>query len=122
MDLQLRGKVALVTGGSLGIGKGIAQALAREGAEVAICARRKDVLEAAADAIGRECGRTVLAIPADLTQHADAENFVRGAARHFGRLDILVNNAGSAPGGVLESLDEDAWQQGLQLKFMGYVR
>src|ERR671936_19288 len=122
MDLQLNGKVALVTGGSLGIGKGIARVLAREGADVAICARRKDLLEAAADEIRRESGRTLVAIPADLTRRADAENFVHGAARHFGRLDILVNNAGSAPGGVLESLDEDAWQQGLQLKFMGYVR
>jgi 3-oxoacyl-[acyl-carrier protein] reductase len=122
MDLQLNGKVALVTGGSLGIGKGIARVLAREGANVAICARRKDVLEATADEIRRESGRTVLAIPADLTRREDAERFVHGAARQFGRLDILVNNAGSAPGGVLESLDEDAWQQGLQLKFMGYVR
>src|SRR6059036_841731 len=122
MDLQLNGKVALVTGGSLGIGKGIARVLAREGVDVAICARRKDVLEAAADEIRRESGRKVLAIPADLTRREDAENFVRGAARHFGRIDVLVNNAGSAPGGILEALDEDAWMQGLQLKFMGYVR
>jgi len=84
MDLQLNGKVALVTGGSLGIGKGIARVLAREGVDVAICARRKDVLEAAADEIRRESGRKVLAIPADLTRREDAENFVRGAARHFG--------------------------------------
>jgi 3-oxoacyl-[acyl-carrier protein] reductase len=122
MDLQLGGKVALVTGGSLGIGKGIARVLAREGVDVAICARRKDVLEAAAAEIRRESGRKVLAIPADLTRREDAEAFVQGAARHFGRIDILVNNAGSAPGGVMESLDEDAWMQGLQLKFMGYVR
>src|SRR5207249_4396047 len=98
MDLQLNGKVALVTGGSLGIGKGIARVLAREGVDVAICARRKDVLEAAADEIRRESGRKVLAIPADLTRREDAENFVRGAARHFGRIDVLVNNAGSAAG------------------------
>src|ERR671922_1644709 len=92
MDLQLNGKVALVTGGSLGIGKGIARVLAREGADVAICARRKDVLEAAADEIRRESGRTLVAIPADLTRREDAERFVHGAARHFGRIDILVNN------------------------------
>jgi 3-oxoacyl-[acyl-carrier protein] reductase len=122
MDLQLSGKVALVTGGSLGIGKGIARVLAKEGAEVAICARRKDVLETTAAEIRQETGRAVLAIPADLTRREDAEAFVSGAHRHFGRLDILVNNAGSAPGGVLEQLDEDAWMQGLQLKFMGYVR
>ena len=122
MDLQLDGKVALVTGGSAGIGKGIARVLAREGADVAICARRKDVLEAAADEIRRETGRKVLALPADLTRKDDAEDFVKGAARHFGRIDVLVNNAGSAPGGVIESIDEDGWMEGLQLKFMGYVR
>src|SRR5436190_7945370 len=119
MDLQLSGKVALVTGGSLGIGKGIARVLAREGADVAICARRKDALETAADEIRRESGQTVLAIPADLTKREDAEAFVASAARQLGRVDILVNNAGSAPGGILEALDDDAWMQGLQLKFMG---
>jgi 3-oxoacyl-[acyl-carrier protein] reductase len=122
MDLGLNGKVALVTGGSEGIGKGIARGLAREGADVAICARRKEVLERAAEEIRRESGRKVLAIPADLTRREDAEGFVHGAHRHFGRIDILVNNAGSAPGGVLETIDEDGWLQGLQLKFMGYVR
>jgi NAD(P)-dependent dehydrogenase (short-subunit alcohol dehydrogenase family) len=122
MDLQLNGKVALITGGSEGIGKGIARALAREGADVAICARRKDVLVIAADEIRHEFGRRVLAIPADLTRREDAESFVHGAARYFGRIDILVNNAGSAPGGVIETIDEDGWLQGLQLKFMGYVR
>jgi 3-oxoacyl-[acyl-carrier protein] reductase len=122
MDLGLGGKIALVTGGSEGIGKGIARVLAREGADVAICARRKDVLEAAAEQIRRESGRKVLAIPADLTKKEDAESFVDGAFRHFGRIDILVNNAGSAAGGVIETLGEEAWMQGLQLKFMGYVR
>ena len=122
MDLKLNGKVALVTGGSEGIGKGIARALAREGVDVAICARRKDVLEKAADEIRRESGRKVVAIPADLTRREDAESFVHGAVRELGRVDILVNNAGSAPGGVIETIDEDGWMQGLQLKFMGYVR
>jgi len=99
MDLQLQGKTALVTGGSMGIGKGIARGLAREGVDVAICARHKDALEAAADEIRRESGRKALAIPADLTKVEDAKNFVESAARQLGRIDILVNNAGSAPGG-----------------------
>ena len=73
MDLQLKGKTALVTGGSEGIGKGIAQALAREGVDVAICARRKDKLEAAAAEIAEETGRKIVAIPADLTKDADAK-------------------------------------------------
>jgi NAD(P)-dependent dehydrogenase (short-subunit alcohol dehydrogenase family) len=122
MDLRLNDKVALVTGGSEGIGKGIAHALAREGCDVAICARRPDVLEATAAEIRGAFGRKVLAVPADLTRREDAEHFVRSSAAHFGRLDILVNNAGSAPGGIIEVLDEAAWLQGLQLKFMGYVR
>src|SRR2546428_13782050 len=107
MDLQLNGKVALVTGGSLGIGKGIARVLAREGVDVAICARRKDVLEAAADEIRRESGRKGLAIPAALTRRGDAENFVPGAARPFGRIAVLVNNAASAPAGAREAPDGD---------------
>ena len=76
MDLGLTGKAALVTGGSAGIGKGIARALAREGADVAICARRRDVLEATAAEIRAEIGRKIVAIPADLTRDEDAERFV----------------------------------------------
>ncbi len=122
MDLQLKGKTALVTGGSEGIGKGIARALAREGVDVAICARRKDKLEAAAAEIARETGRKIVAIPADLTKDADTKNFVEQGHRALGRVDIMVNNAGSAPGGVIEHLSEADWAQALQLKFMGYVR
>src|SRR5262249_519575 len=122
MDLQLKGKTALVTGGSEGIGKGIARALAREGVDVAICARRKDKLEAAAAEIAKETGRRIVAIPADLTKGADAKNFVEKSHQAVGRIDILVNNAGSAPGGIIEHLSEADWTQAMQLKFMGYVR
>jgi len=122
MDLKLNGKAALVTGASAGIGKGIARALAREGVDVAICARRKEPLEAAASEIARETNRKIVALPADLTKPADAENFVNEAHEALGRIDILVNNAGSAPGGIIESLSEEHWAQSLQLKFMGYVR
>ena len=122
MDLGLTGKAALVTGGSAGIGKGIARVLAREGADVAICARRRDVLEATAAELRAESGRKIVAIPADLTRAEDAARFVTTAAAELGRVDILVNNAGAAAGGVLEFLSEDAWLQGLQLKFLGYVR
>src|SRR5215467_5550551 len=122
MDLQLKGKTALVTGGSEGIGKGIARSLAREGVDVAICARRKGPLEAAAAEIATETGRRIVAITADLTKDADAKSFVEQGHKSLGRVDIMVNNAGSAPGGVIEHLSEEAWAQGLQLKFMGYVR
>ena len=122
MDLRMSGKTALVTGGSAGIGKAIARALAQEGVEVAICARRKETLDATAAEIARETNRKVVPIPADLTKPADAENFVKGAHQALGRIDILVNNAGSAPGGIIEVLSEEHWAQSLQLKFMGYVR
>src|SRR6267378_4611084 len=122
MDLQMNGKTALVTGASAGIGKAIAFALAREGVDVAICARRKEPLEAAAGQIARETNRKIVAIPADLTKPVDAEAFVKEAHTALGRIDILVNNAGASPGGVLEFLTEEHWAQSLQLKFMGYVR
>jgi 3-oxoacyl-[acyl-carrier protein] reductase len=122
MDLQLRGKAAAVTGGSMGIGKGIARALAREGCKVAICARNGNRLGDAAAELQAETGSEFLAITADLTKPADAQRFIDGTVTHFGCIAILVNNAGSAPGGVLETLTEEDWALALQLKFMSYVR
>ena len=122
MDLGLRGKVALVTGGSKGIGRVVARGLAREGAKVAICARSRAPLEQAAKEIAQETGGEVLPIPGDLTRPEDAQRVVDATVQHFGRLDVLVNNAGSAPGGEILNLTEEQWQQALQLKFMGYVR
>jgi NAD(P)-dependent dehydrogenase (short-subunit alcohol dehydrogenase family) len=122
MDLQMTGKKAIVTGASEGIGKAITWAFAREGVDVAICARRKEPLEAVAAEISRATNRQIIPITADLTKPADAENLVKKAHAALGRIDILVNNAGSSPGGVLEHLTEEDWAQSLQLKFMGYVR
>jgi 3-oxoacyl-[acyl-carrier protein] reductase len=122
MDLGLKGKHALVSGGSEGIGAAIALRLAQEGCDVAICARRKEPLEKTAKSISDKTGRRILAIPADLTKAGDAKNFVDTAHAQFKRIDILVNNAGSAPGGVIENLTEEDWELALQLKFMGYVR
>ena len=122
MELQLRGKTALITGGSEGIGKGIALGLAEEGVDVAICARRAVPLETAAQEIRDATGVKVVAIPTDLTDDEQAQKFVKEAEKELGRVDILVNNAGSSPGGIIETLTEDDWAQSLQLKFMGYVR
>jgi len=122
MDLNMAGKKAIVTGASEGIGKAITWAFAREGVDVAICARRKGPLEAAAAEIARATNRQIVPITADLTKPADAENFIKQAHAALGRIDILVNNAGSAPGGVIEHLNEEDWASALQLKFMGYVR
>src|SRR3984885_13287742 len=117
MDLQMNGKTALVTGASEGIGEAIAFALAREGVDVAICARRREKLEATAAKIARATNRKIVAIPAALTTPADAENFVKQGHAALGRIDILVNNAGAAPGGVIEHLTEEDWASALQLKF-----
>src|SRR5690606_6149898 len=113
MDLKLKGKTALVTGGSEGIGKAIALGLAQEGADVAICARRADVLDAAAKEIANATGRKAFAVTADLTKDEDAKNFVAKSHAALGRVDIMVNNAGSAPGGVIEHLSEADWAQAL---------
>ena len=122
MDLQLTGKTAIVTGGSEGIGKGIAMQLAKEGVDVAICARRMEPLQAAADEISKATGRKITPITADLTKDEDCKSFIEQAHKALGRIDLMINNAGSAPGGVIETLTEDDWTLAMQLKFMGYVR
>ena len=122
MDLKLEGKTAAITGGSVGIGKAIALCLAQEGVDVAICARRKDLLEETAAEIARATNRKVIPIVTDLTKTEDANAFIEGAAEALGRIDILVNNAGAAAGGTLEYLSDDDWEAALALKFFGYVR
>src|SRR3569833_3146836 len=122
MDLRLKGKTAAVTGGSEGIGKGIALALAKEGVDVAICARRMEPLKASVVVFALVSGRKIVPITADLRSDAEAKAFVEQGAKALGRVDIMVNNAGSAAGGVIEHLTEDDWDKGLQLKIMGYVR
>ncbi|MGH7353015.1 MAG: SDR family oxidoreductase [Candidatus Rokuibacteriota bacterium] len=118
----MKGKVALVTGGSKGIGKAVAKGLAEEGARVAICARGRGDLDAAAAAIAKATGGEVFAVAGDLTRETDAQKIVAATVERFKRIDILVNNAGAAPGGLLLDLTEEQWQTALQLKFMGYVR
>ncbi len=122
MDLQLKGKKAIVTGGSEGIGKAITLGLAQEGVDVAICARRKEPLEAAAKEIADATGQKIVPITADLTDTDQANAFIDGGVEALGGIDILVNNAGAATGGVLEYLSDEQWEDALQLKFFGYVR
>ena len=122
MDLGLKGKVALVTGGSKGIGKAVARGLADEGARVAICARSEAALRATADEIAKATGTEIHPVVADLTRAGDAERAVNETVARFGRIDVLVNNAGAAPGGIITELTEDDWAKALQLKFMGFVR
>ncbi|TAK60057.1 MAG: SDR family NAD(P)-dependent oxidoreductase, partial [Dehalococcoidia bacterium] len=95
MDLELRGRAALVTGASRGIGRAIALALADEGCDVALVARGKDALRVAAGEVAALGVRTA-AIVADVTVAADVERMVAEMVRQLGRIDILVNNAGGS--------------------------
>ena len=120
MDLGLRGKVALITGGSRGIGKSCAMLLGGEGCNVAICARRKEELSAAEEEI-RATGVEVLAIPADVGKLEDIKNFVTIAANKLGRVDILVNNAGTGRVSDLMELPEEEFRRNMDVMFFGLI-
>ena len=122
MDLGLTGKIALVTGGSHGIGAAIALELAREGADVAICAREAGALDETARSLVA-FGRQVVAVPADLATVAGVQAVVSTALATLGRIDILVNNVGGAggPGGFMNLRDEH-WQRAWDLNVMAAVR
>ena len=121
MELGLRGKVAAITGGSDGIGKATALQLAHEGAMVAICGRRPDVLQQAADEISA-AGGSVLAVVADMTRPEDCQRFITETVNRFGRLDILVNNAGTSNANHFDAVDDETWEADLQLKLFGAIR
>jgi 3-oxoacyl-[acyl-carrier protein] reductase len=121
MDLGLVGKAVLVTGGSQGIGRGVAEEFAREGARVAICARGKNGLDEAREALEAH-GAEMIAITADMSQADDAERVVEAAAGGFGRLDVLVNNAGGGSlGHTLETTD-DEWAASMDANLYSAVR
>jgi NAD(P)-dependent dehydrogenase (short-subunit alcohol dehydrogenase family) len=121
LDLGLGGKVAIITGGSEGLGRAAAQRLAAEGARVAICARRPDVLERTAADI-RAAGGQVLARSVDVTQADQIEKFVGEVVREWGGVDILVNNAGTSAAASFEAVDDAAWLHDLELKLLSAVR
>lgn len=125
MDLLLKGKRALVTGASKGIGRSTAEALAAEGCRVMIASRDGDRLAAAAKEIAAKHGGEVLWKAVDLSQRGAAEALAGWAsdpATHGGGApDILVNNAGAIPGGDLLAVDEDTWRRAWDLKVFGYI-
>jgi|GEM_PF-6753715 len=125
MDLELKGRVAIVTGGSLGIGRAVAQALATQGGRVAIVARNAQRLEQAARDITQATGIEVMAVAADAANTAQVQAAVDNVAAYFGRLDILVNGAAHL-GGLVRSAIEDADPEGLladmDIKVVGYMR
>ena len=121
MDLGLNGLVALVTASSKGLGRATALQLAREGARVALCARREGPLQATRDEIAA-LGADVLALPVDLAAPGAAQQLVEATGERFGQLDILIANAGGPPPGGFLALGEEDWEKAVQLTLMSFVR
>ena len=121
MDLGLTGKVALVTGANRGIGLACAVGLAREGCDVALCARRMDVLEEAAEQV-RSIGVRVAAIPADVLRPEDAERAVGQVTARLGGIDILVSNVGKGIGRRLFEASDDDWRETFEYNVFQGVR
>ena len=125
MDLQLQNKVAIVTGGGTGIGKAIAEALAREGANIAICGRRQHVLEEAAKELREKTGQQIVPVPADTTDWSSLQNLARVTEQSLGGIHILINSAASPSGLVREELefaDDQALLDDMNTKTFGYFR
>lgn len=121
MDLGLQNKVAIVTGGSKGIGLFSALELAKEGAHVAICARDAQQLAEAKAFIEKQTETNVLTIVADITKEEDCKNVVETTAQHFGKINILINNAGTSSANAFEDVDTALWQSDLDLKLFGAI-
>jgi NAD(P)-dependent dehydrogenase (short-subunit alcohol dehydrogenase family) len=122
MDLGLRGKRALVTGASYGIGRAIAQGLAEEGVRVAINGRNMETLNSAAREIAESSGSQAVPIAADVSLPEEVARLVRQAAESLGGLDILVNNVPAPVFGPFLDHDDRDWQRAIDIKLMGYVR
>jgi len=122
MNLQLKNKIALVTGASSGLGYATAKLLLQEGARVAINSRGGEKLEKAAAALRAETGGAVLALPADVTLHPAAGELIKAVTAQWGGLDLLVANAGGPPAGKFENFDDEAWQKAVELTFLSQVR
>jgi NAD(P)-dependent dehydrogenase (short-subunit alcohol dehydrogenase family) len=121
MDLGLKGKCALITGASKGLGRAIAEELAKEGAHVSICARGKEELEQAAQAL-RAYGVKVAAIPADVAKAEEVQKVIDATLAALGRIDILVNNAGTAWIDHTLTTTDEQWQYCMEINLFSAVR
>ena len=124
MDLGLREKVAVVTGGSRGLGLAAAQAIVAEGAHVVICARGAEPLQRAVEQLrsGSAAGARVEGVVADVSTEDGVRNVIHAAVNSFGRLDVLVNNVGSAKGADIEATSDAEWQEAIDQTLMPTVR
>jgi 3-oxoacyl-[acyl-carrier protein] reductase len=122
MDLGLKGKTALVTAASKGMGRACAMGFAAEGARVVMCARTEADLKRAADEIRTKTGAEVLAMPADVTRPADVTALVGRARETFGGVDVLVANCGGPPRGSLDEMSDDQWRGAFEVSVLSVVR
>ncbi|MBM3167385.1 MAG: SDR family oxidoreductase [Chloroflexi bacterium] len=122
MDLGISGKTAIVAAASKGLGKAVALGLAREGANVTVCARGGTALLEVANEIRDNTASRVLPIVADVTKSIDIENLVRQTISEFGRIDILVTNAGGPPSGSFETFGDQDWEDAVRLNLLSTVR
>jgi len=122
MDLGLKGKVALVTAASKGMGRACAWGLAAEGARVAVCARNEGELKTAADEMRTRTKAEVLAVRADVTKAEDVKALVAQVKQAFGDPDILIANCGGPPRGLFEEFGDDAWLGAVEVSLMSTVR
>ena len=121
MDLGLKGKIALLTGASQGLGFAAAEALAKEGVDITINSRNENVLSKAGDKLAKY-GTRIVSLPGDVTDPDQAEMLVGGTIATLGQLDLLFTNAGGPPPGSFESFDDQDWQHAIELSFMSHVR
>ena len=122
MEVRMDGRVALITGGSKGLGFAMGMKFAEAGAEVALLARNKDEVEGAASQITSSSSIRSLGYQCDVSQGADIKDTFDRVISDFGKVDVLVNNAGYAKAGQLLSITDDEWQYDFDLKLMAAVR
>ncbi|MEK9671961.1 MAG: SDR family oxidoreductase [Rhodospirillaceae bacterium] len=122
MELKMPGRKALITGGSQGIGQAIAHAFSGAGAEVAIVARRPDVLEQTKDEIEADTGGRIIPVVADVSTADGCQSAFDKAVKEMGQLDVLVNNAGSSARMPSVEITDELWQADLDLKLFGAIR
>jgi NAD(P)-dependent dehydrogenase (short-subunit alcohol dehydrogenase family) len=122
MEIRFDGKIALVTGASRGIGLGICEGLAADGARLGMAARGADALEEAAARIKKEFGSETLAVATDMGRPDEVSRLVDVCGKHFGRIDILINCAGDVPSAPPMQTTEAEWENGITVKLLGYIR
>ena len=121
MDLGLKDRVALVAASSQGLGFAVARGLAREGAKLALCSRDGGKIERAAQSIAAETGAEILAMPCDVTQAQDVQEFVDAAMQRFGRIDVCVTNSGGPPFKAFRDTSLEEWRRAVDLCLLSNV-